>query len=107
MSEGIQIIDPEERFEVNLEGAVLVMRRLDSATLAAIERRHAGERAKTQANEDALDYILLDWRGVKSPLGQAEVPCTRENKLRLPTAVKLKLLAAAQGPRAEDLPDKS
>jgi hypothetical protein len=106
MSEGIQIIDPEERFEVALEGAVLVMRRLDSATLMAIERRHAGERAKGRANDDVLDHILLDWRGVKSPLGQAEVPCTRENKLRLPTAVKLRLLAAAQAPRAEDMPDK-
>ena len=102
MSEGIQIIDPEERFELRLEGATLVVRRLDSATLTAIERRHASQRAKTQANDDVLDYILLDWRGVTSPLGQAEVPCTRENKLRLPTAVKLKILASAQQARAED-----
>ncbi len=102
MSEGIQIIDPEERFELHMDGATLVVRRLDSQTLTAIERRHAGERDKNRANDDVLDYILLDWRGVTSPLGLAEVPCARENKLRLPTAVKLKILAAAQQARAED-----
>ena len=35
-----------------------------------------------------------------SPMGGAAVPCTRENKLRLPAAVKLKILSAAQGLRA-------
>jgi hypothetical protein len=102
---GIQIIDPEERFQLGMEGAVMHLRRLDSATLTAIERRHAANRDRNRVNEDVLDYILLDWSGVTSPLGGTEVPCTRENKLRLPTAVKLRLLAAAGHTRAEALPE--
>ncbi len=102
MKPGIQIIDPEERFRIEVDGAGLFIRRIDSATLMAIERRHQGSKDRRRINEDVLDYVLLDWEGVTSPLGESEVPCTRENKLKLPTAVKLKVLAAAQMPRAQD-----
>ncbi len=98
MSNGIQIIDPEERFTLSYQGASFTLRRIDSATLVALERR--GEGQKSALNDEILDYILIDWEGVASPLGEAAVPCTRENKLHLPGAVKLKLLAAAQGMRA-------
>ncbi|ADK83523.1 hypothetical protein Deba_0144 [Desulfarculus baarsii DSM 2075] len=102
MSKGIQIIDPEERFTINLEGAAFVVRRLDSATAMALERRHRGGADKQAVADDALDYIIQDWQGVTSSLGDAPAPCTRENKLRLPTAIKLRLMAAAQLNRAED-----
>lgn len=103
MSQGIQIIDPEERFSLEIEGATFTLRRIDSAALLALERRQPGAAPGREGslNDEVLDYILLDWQGVTSPLGLAEVPCTRENKLRLPAAVKLKILGAAQGPRAE------
>ena len=104
MSKGIQIIDPEERFPIEVDGARLWLRRIDSATLTAIERRHRRDPDRRKINEEVLDYVLLDWEGVTSPLGDTEVPCTRENKLRLPTAVKLKVLAAAQMPRAGEDP---
>ncbi len=102
MASGIQIIDPEERFALEVDGARLYLRRLDSATVLAVERRFAGKKDNNQANDELLDYVLLDWEGVGSPLGNVEVPCTRENKLRLPTKVKLKVMAAAQNARAED-----
>ncbi len=98
---GIQIIDPEERFPLPLEGAVFHLRRLDSATQQALERRHAADPDRNALAEDLLDHLILDWEGVTSPLGDAPVPCTRENKLRLPLAVKLRVMAAAQGLRAE------
>ncbi|KMY69142.1 hypothetical protein AAU61_06425 [Desulfocarbo indianensis] len=101
MVAGIQIIDPEERFRVEIDGAGLFIRRIDSAALMAIERRRQGEGNRQAINDDVLDYVLLDWEGVSSPLGDSQVPCTRENKLRLPTSVKLKVLAAAQMPRAQ------
>jgi hypothetical protein len=104
MSQGIQIIDPEERFALHLEGAVLFLRRLDSGTQRAIERRHQGGQDRGAVTDDVLDYIIQDWQGVGGPQGDLPVPCTRDNKLRLPSAVKLKALAAAQAPRAEDLP---
>ncbi len=104
MANGIQIIDPEERFSLHLDGAELFLRRLDSATQRAIERRHQAGRERAAVTDDVLDYVIQDWRGVLSPLGGAEVPCTRDNKLKLPSAVKLKVLAASQAPRAEDLP---
>lgn len=96
---GIQIIDPEERFTLEMDGARLTLRRMDSGTLMEIEQRCQKEPGVPR-NDQVLDYVLVDWEGVTSPLGEAEVPCTRENKLKLPAAVKLKVLAAAQGPRA-------
>ncbi len=105
MAKGIQIIDPEERFKVSIDGAVFMVRRMDTATLMALERRHKGASKAAQGqtiNDDILDYILQDWQNVGSPVGGADVPCTRENKLALPTSVKLKLLASAQGVRADD-----
>lgn len=100
MSKGIQIIDPEERFKISLEGATFIVRRLDSATAMALERRRRND--KQAVADDVLDYIVQDWQGVSSSLGETPTPCTRENKLRLPTAVKLKLMAVAQQNRAED-----
>ncbi len=94
MTGPLMIIDPEERFTLAVEGAELTLRRVDSASLVALEAK-ARENG-SQVNEEVLDYVLLDWSGVASPLGGAPVPCTRANKARLPTPVKLKVLAAAQ-----------
>ncbi|MGD8561235.1 MAG: hypothetical protein PVG03_01815 [Desulfarculaceae bacterium] len=105
MQRGIQIIDPEERFTLDMDGAHFKLRRIDSATLMAIERSvGGGQEESRQMNDEVLDYVLVDWEGVTSPLGETEVPCTRENKLKLPTSAKLKVLAAVQGARAEDQP---
>ncbi len=101
MTMGIQIIDPEERFTLTVEGAELQVRRLDSEALTAIERRLGPAAERSALNQEVLDYVLVDWQGVTSPLGGTEVPCTRENKLRLPAAVKAKVLAASQLARAE------
>lgn len=98
MSQGVQIIDPEERFALEVEGSAFSLRRIDSATMVALERRCQGQ--KGALNDEVLDYVLLDWEEVTSPMGGAAVPCTRENKLRLPAAVKLKILGAAQALRA-------
>ena len=103
MSKGIHLIDPEERFVLEAEGAKLTIRRIDSATMMAIERKTGGDPGKA-ANE-ALDYALVDWEGVASPLGEIEAPCTRENKLRLPTSIKSRIMAALHRPRAEAMPD--
>ncbi|BEQ17024.1 hypothetical protein [Desulfoferula mesophila] len=99
MSQGVQIIDPEERFDLTVDGSTFSLRRVDSATMVAMERRCRGQEGVL--NDEVLDYVLQQWSEVSSPLGGAAVPCTRENKLRLPAAVKLKILAAAQGLRAE------
>ena len=101
MSKGIHLIDPEERFILEAEGAKLTLRRIDSATMMAIERKTGGDAAK--AADEALDYALVDWDGVASPLGEVEVPCTRENKLKLPTSVKSRIMAALHRPRADAL----
>ena len=98
MSQGVQIIDPEERFGLEVEGSTFSLRRIDSATMVALERRCRGQEGSL--NDEVLDYVLLDWEEVTSPMGGAAVPCTRENKLCLPASVKLKILGAAQGLRA-------
>lgn len=104
MSKGIQIIDPEERFTLEIEGATLHLRRMSSEALMGMESTAS---YKGQLNELVLDYVLVDWEGVTTPLGDVAVPCTRENKLALPAFIKAKVLLASQWARAESPAQKS
>lgn len=101
MSKGIQIIDPEERFSLEIEGATIHMRRLDSSALLGLEGLLGAGTDKSKFNEEVLDYVLVDWEGVTTPLGDVAVPCTRENKLALPAYIKAQVLQASQWARAE------
>lgn len=101
MSKGIQIIDSEERFTLEIEGATLYMRRLGSGTLQELKSRLPVPPDSGQVNAEILDYVIIDWEGVSTPLGDVPVPCTRENKVALPAYIKAEVLRASQGARAE------
>lgn len=88
MSQGVQIIDPEERFDLTVDGSTFSLRRVDSATMVAMERRCRGQEGVL--NDEVLDYVLQQWSEVSSPLGGAAVPCTR------------KQAAPARGGQAQD-----
>ena len=68
MSQGVQIIDPEERFGLEVEGSTFSLRRIDSATMVALERRCRGQEGSL--NDEVLDYVLLDWEEVNQPHGR-------------------------------------
>ena len=102
----IEIVEEQETFEYAAGDSTLVLRRFDSEVYRDIEKRHTRrqknlrqggwiEEQDTYAiNADLLDYMVVDWKDVKSPTTGDDVPCTRENKLKLPNSVKVAVLEA-------------
>jgi len=102
----IEIVEEQETFEYAVGDSTLILRRFDSEVYRDIEKRHTRrqknlrqggwiEEQDTYAiNADLLDYMVVDWKDVKSPTTGDDVPCTRENKLKLPNSVKVAVLEA-------------
>ena len=102
----IEIVEIEESFELPIGDSIIVCRRFDTEVYKNIEKKHT-KKSKNQRtgvifadtddhaiNSDLLDYMIIGWRGVKSPLTGGDVPCTRENKLKLPSAAKVLIIEA-------------
>lgn len=47
--------------------------------------------------DDALDHCIVSWEGVQDAQSGAELPCTRELKLRLPVALHLEIARVCFG----------
>jgi hypothetical protein len=102
----IEIVEEQETFEHAVGGSTLVLRRFDSEVYRDIEKRHTKrhknlrqggwieEQDSYAINADLLDYMVVDWKDVRSPSTKEDVPCTRENKLKLPNSVKIEILDA-------------
>jgi len=102
----IEIVESEESFELPISDSVLTCRRFDSETYRQIEKKHTKKNKNHRSgvifsetddyavNADLLDYMILDWKGIHSPLTKKEVPCTRENKLKLPGVIKVRIIEA-------------
>ncbi|BEQ17025.1 hypothetical protein [Desulfoferula mesophila] len=104
------LVDPDERQALSLGGAVFYYRRLSLGALAAIERQQLcllpadqgrGPRPwlPPQALEAALAaHALVGWEGVSGPEGEP-VPYSPAAALRLPVAVRRRLVRRAQSPQ--------
>lgn len=102
----IEIVEDEETFELEIGDSMLTLRRFDSEVYRKIEKKHTkreknyrtGQVAKDvdeyAVNADLLDYMIVDWKGIKSPTTGADVPCTKEMKRKLPGAVKIQITEA-------------
>jgi len=102
----IEIVEEEETFELKRGESTLTLRRFDSEVYRKIESRHTKKQKNFRqggwikevddfaVNEDLLDYMIVDWKNVKSPNTHEEVPCIRENKLKLPSSVKVEIIEA-------------
>ena len=102
----IEIVESDESFELQIGDSVFTLRRFDSEIYRQIEKKHTkktknhrtgiifSEADDYEVNADLLDYMVLDWGGIKSPLTKADVPCTRENKLKLPGSIKVQIIEA-------------
>ncbi len=112
----VHIVDAEERFKLRLPGtdAVFTCRRMPEEVAAEIQAKHRPpkgastqeiEACAQQAGEAEFDYLLVDWEGVGDPLTGQELPCTPENKRRLPKLVKSFIITRlARALAAEDDP---
>lgn len=101
----IEIIEPDESFVLVLGKSEFDLRRFDSAKYNEIEKRHTQripnrsggftiEVDSAAVNADLLDYMIIGWRKVRSPVTKADIPCTYETKQKLPGGVKLKITQA-------------
>lgn len=102
----IEIIESDESFELPIGDSVFTLRRFGSEVYKQVEKKHTKKDKNRRTgviftdpdehaiNEDLLDYMILDWQGIKSPTTKADVPCTRENKLKLPGGAKMQIIGA-------------
>uniref|UniRef100_A0A6M3K6R5 Uncharacterized protein n=1 Tax=viral metagenome TaxID=1070528 RepID=A0A6M3K6R5_9ZZZZ len=101
----IDIIEETERFEIEMDGSVLELRRIPAEVRARISARNT-TRVKTESGEwqdrtdptgellDCIDYAIVGWRGVRHPATKADVPPTSENKRRLPVRILQRVMTA-------------
>ena len=102
----IEIVEDQETFELEIGDSRLKLRRFNAEEHKQIEKRHTKKEKNLRSgqwirdtddyavNEDVLDYIILGWEGIKSPVTGEDVPCTKEMKQKLPGSVKLRILDA-------------
>lgn len=94
----IEIIDDAERIEHAIDGSWFTLRRMDADTHAEIVRRNTVRRKNRQGeweietNQgkvmiDCIDHIIIGWANIRHPVTKQDVPCTRENKIRLPVKI--------------------
>ena len=102
----IEIVEEEETFELKRGESTLTLRRFDTEFYRKIENRHTKKQKNFRQggwikevddfaiNEDLLDYMVVGWKDVKSPITGQDVSCTREMKIKLPSSVKLEIIEA-------------
>ena len=102
----IEIVELDESFELAIGESTFTLRRLGAEAYREIEKRHTTRRKNNRTgvvnmetddyavNEDLLDHMILGWCGIRSPNTGEDVPCTRENKLKLPGVVKIQISEA-------------
>ena len=102
----IEIIEDQETFELAIGESSFNLRRFDSQIYKDIEKRHTTRTKNLRqggwikevddyaVNEDLLDYMIIDWKNIKSPLTGDDVECTKANKNKLPGTVKVQIIEA-------------
>jgi len=102
----IEIVEEEETFELKIGKSTLTLRRFDTEVYRKIEARHTKKQKNFRqggwikevddfaVNEDLLDYMIVGWKDVKSPITGEDVPCSREMKIKLPSSVKIEIIEA-------------
>lgn len=104
MGQHITIVTEDEKNEFAIGSSVIEFRRVDTLTYDNIARKHRTKKGTDRTgrtiheentqeiNNDVLDYAIIGWRDVRHPITGEAVPCTRENKLKLPSQVKADLI---------------
>ncbi|MDA3832604.1 MAG: hypothetical protein PF495_04330 [Spirochaetales bacterium] len=102
----IEIVEDQETFELEIGESGLTLRRFDSEVYRKIEKKHTkkeknyrtGQKMKEvdeyAINLDLLDYMIVGWRGVRSPTTGEDVPCNKEMKAKLPGSIKMQITEA-------------
>lgn len=102
----IEIVEDQETFDLEIGDSTLTLRRFDSEVYKKIEKKHTKKEKNYRTgqvirdideyavNADLLDYMIVDWKEIKSPTTGEDVPCVKEMKNKLPGAVKIQITEA-------------
>lgn len=115
----IQIISKDERCTYQNGDSKIFYRRLPASEVTRIEKKWTTKKGRNrngepivetdleQFNNDLLDYLIVDWAGVKDA-NDRDVPCTKDMKLLLPSEIRRELidLAGAKAPMQEEEEEK-
>lgn len=102
MSQFITIVSDDETFPVMFGDSVVFCRRYSLAAHQRIEKQVGRKRRdrlghwyldidEHAMNAAAMDYLVDRWENVKGPDGR-DVPCTKENKIKLPLDVTTQIM---------------
>ena len=95
----VEIIEDGEQFVKKIEDTEFILRRLSKEAAKRIRKRHTKKTKNFRTGtweieadddaigEDVIDYCIVGWKNVYSPVTGKPVECTRENKLKLPLNV--------------------
>ena len=94
----VSIVTEDESFELEIGESCFEVRRISSDFYnnllkkykkTVYENHQKTEKIDSEKlGEDLLDYMIIGWKKVIHPVTCEEVPCIKENKLKLPTPVR-------------------
>jgi len=98
----ITIVTDDETFDFPVGDSTFTLRRVPDDLARRTFKRHTprakpGREPETDffgVTNDVLEYAITGWSNIKQPVTKEDVPCTAENKLRLPATVKADIMDA-------------
>ena len=104
----IEIVSDDERNVYELGESKIIYRRFDSEVFYKIQKKHTQKKGINKRtglpnvetddkaiNDELLDWLIVEWTGIHHPQTGQDVPCTKENKLKLPSSIKTQLIERA------------
>lgn len=104
----IEIVSEDEKNVLAIGDSKIFYRRFDSEVFNKIQKkwtvvkgtdRRTGQPKRESddkaINDELLDWLITGWENIKHPVTGADVACTKENKLKLPSGVKTQLIEHA------------
>lgn len=99
---------PDERIEHSIDGSTFILQFPSPEVLGKAKEKNTRITTNPEGLEvkemddfgfmmDVLDSLIVDWKNVKHPITKTDVPCTSENKRRLPLAVIDELVSVWTG----------
>lgn len=120
MGQFIEIVSDDERNVFESGDSKIFYRRFDSevfykiqkkwTTKKGIDKRSGMPKMETDdkaVNDELLDWLIVDWKNIKNPQTGSDVPCTKENKLKLPSSIKAALIERADSESTQNDADEN
>lgn len=116
----IEIVSDDERNLFESGDSKIYYRRFDSEVFYKIQKKWTSKKGIDKrtgmpkmetddkaVNDELLDWLIVDWQNIKHPQTGADVPCIKENKLKLPSSIKTQLIERADAENTQQDSDEA